>query len=285
MSLSLPAKIALICFFLFFIFEALVHIIPFLWVLNNSVKTTEEFYESSVALTKTWSFSNYKDVFSQFKVKGSVGYLSMFTNSIWQTGVYLFINLLSSFLVAYAISKYRFPGRGVFFSIMIFTQTIPIIGTGAAAYKLKYALGMINNPATIWLSWAMGFDYSAFILYGTFQSVSNSYFESAKIDGANNWQIMFKIMLPLALPCIAALAVTNFVSMWNNYAVSQITLNKYPNLAYGLYLFQSSGSNYIANPKGVYFAALVLTALPGIILYSCFQNLIINNITVGGIKG
>ena len=284
LSKSAGVKIVLILFFLFFVLETVIQITPFLWVINNSIKTTEEIYESSAALTTTWSFGNYINVFSLFRVNGNYGYGTMLWNSVWQTALYLFINILSSMLLSYAISKFKFPGRGFLYGLMIFTQTIPIIGTGAAAYKLRYALGMVNNPWLIWISWAMGFDYSAFILYGTFTGISRSYSESAEIDGANEFQILFRVIFPQVLPCIVALLVTNFVGRWNDYGTAQVYLNDYPNLAYGLFLFQRDAS-YISDSRGVYFAALVISSVPGILLYACFQNLIIKNMSVGGIKG
>lgn len=281
-NLSLPVKITLALFFLYFLTQAIIHVYPFLWVINNSLKTADElnYASNTSALTTTWAFGNYLKVFSEFKVNGSIAYLEMLWNSTWQTFVYLLVNLLSSMLVAYALAKFRFPGRGLLYGIMIFTQTIPIIGTGAAAYKLRYALGMINNPWTIWLCWAVGFDYSAFIMYGTFQGISKTYSESAELDGANEFQILFSVIFPQIVPCIMALLVTNFVGRWNDYTMSQINLNEYPTLSYGMFLFQKSNNGGV-----VYYASLILTAVPGILMYVCFQGLIINNMSIGGIKG
>lgn len=283
-NLHLGTKIILIVFFLYFMLQAFIHLYPFVWVFNNSLKTTKEFATSTMAITQSWSFVNYLKVFSDFKGNGVVGYWSMFMNSVWQTMTYLLINLGSSMLVAYAISKFKFPGRNLLYGFMIFTQTIPIFGAGAAAFKLQYALGFYNNPWTIWLGWGMGFDYSAFILYGTFMSISNSYAESASLDGANEYQIFGKVILPQVAPVMAALVVQNFIGRWNNYGTSQVYLPAYPNLAYGLFTFEKQAM-YTENADGVYFAALLIAAIPGILIYSFSQNLIIKNISVGGLKG
>lgn len=283
-NLHWTVKLTLSGFFLFFLIEAIIQVFPFLWVINNALKTTNEYYDSAMAITRTWKIANFAKVFTEFKVDGTIGYLTMFWNSTWQTFVYLFVNLFSSMFIAYALAKFRFPGRGLLYGIMIFTQTIPIVGTGAAGYKLRYQWGMVNNPWTMWLSWAVGFDYSAFILYGTFQGVSNSYAESAEIDGANEFDILFKIIFPQIVPAMLALMVTNFVARWNDYTTSQIYLNKYPTLAYGMFLFQKE-SSYMSDGKGIYFASLIMTAIPGVLMYACFQGLIINNISVGGLKG
>lgn len=276
-------KLTLILFFLFFLVEAIIELYPFIWVINNSLKGNE-FYETSTELTRTFEFRNYVKIFTEFKSEGAITayYFTMLWNSIWQTAVFLFVNLLSSMLVAYALAKFRFPGKGFLYGLLIFTQTIPIIGTGAAAFKLRYALGMINNPFTIWYSWASGFDYSAFILFGAFLGVSNSYSESAKLDGANEFQIFGRVVFPQVFPVIVALLVTNFVGKWNDYTTSQINLTKYPSLAFGLFTYRKASSYGI---KGVYYAATVMTALPGVLLYAIFQNLIIKNVSVGGLKG
>lgn len=285
-KLGFGVKIFLVAFFLFFVFEAVFQLYPFLWVINNSLKSTEEFNSqlSTSSLTTTWALINYVKVFDEFVVNGDVYYITMLWNSIWQTGVYLFVNLLASAMIAYALSRYRFPGRGFLYGLLIFTQTIPIIGTGAASYKLRFELGMINNPYTIWFYWMNGFDYSAFIMFGTFVGISKSYSESAELDGANDLQILLKIMLPQVVPLIVALMVTNFVGRWNDYATAQISLNKYPSLAYGMFLYQV-GSNWSESGKVTYYAALVMTALPGVLLYAFFQNIIIKNVSVGGLKG
>lgn len=279
-------KIFLIAFFLFFVFEVVVQLYPFLWVINNSLKSTAEFNysKSTSAMTTTWAFSNYIKVFDEFVINGNIYYINMLWNSIWQTFVYLFVNLAASAMIAYALARYRFPGRGFLYGLLIFTQTIPIIGTGAASYKLRYSLGMINNPYTIWFYWMNGFDYSAFIMFGTFAGISKSYSESASLDGASELQILLKVMLPQVVPLIVALMVTNFVARWNDYATAQISLNKYPSLAYGMFLYQLN-SNWSKSGKVTYYAALVMTALPGVLLYAFFQNIIIKNVSVGGLKG
>ena len=281
---SIPAKIFIILFFLYFLFQLVVHVYPFLFVLNNSLKTAEEIYQDSMALTKTWSFSNYLVMFQKFQVRGGIYFEELLFNSVWQTVLWLLSNIASSVLVAYILAKYRFPGHGLVYGILIFIQTIPILGSGAAAYKLLHALGMINNPAWIWFYWCNGFDYSAFILYGTFKGVSKSYSESAKLDGASNVKVFFSIMLPMMFPAIIALLVTNFLTMWNNYTTSQINLSKFSNLAYGIYIFQRDAL-YMEEGDTVFYTALVASSIPGLVIYLSMQNLIVKNLSVGGLKG
>ena len=127
-------KIFLIVFFLFFLFEAILQMIPFVVLINNSLKSRVDFNNSGMlVLTSSWDFSNYLKVFSEFVVKGDVGYFTMLFNTVWQTLLYVFVNLTASLMVSYCLSKFNFPGKNLFYMIMIFIQIIPIIGVGAAA--------------------------------------------------------------------------------------------------------------------------------------------------------
>ena len=143
---------------------------------------------------------------------------------------------------------------------------------------------MINNPAAIWLMWAGGFDFAFIVLYGYFKGVSRSYSESAKIDGANNLTIFIKVILPQVTPCIVAIAITQATGVWNNYSISMLYLRDYPNLAYGMYLFKDS-KFLVKDSMPIYFAAAVISCIPIIVVYTCSQNLILNNMTTGGLKG
>jgi ABC-type maltose transport system permease subunit len=79
--------------------------------------------------------------------------------------------------------------------------------------------------------------------------------------------------------------ITNFVAKWNDYGTSQIYLNKYPTLAYGLFLFEQKSNFGDSTKLGIYYAALIITSIPGVVLYSTMQNFVIKIMTVGGLKG
>lgn len=277
-------KILIIVFFVFFAIMAAFHIIPLIWALINSLKTAEEYFDNNLALPKwPWQFKNYINVFSDFKYH-DIYYGEMLFNSLWMLVVNVFVNVASSALLAYAIARFRFPGRDFLYTVVIFANIIPIIGSGPSQFKLMNTLNMINNPYLIWLSWAGGFDFAFIILYGNFKGISPAYSESAKMDGAGDWCVFLKIILPQAFPCIAAIAITQAIGVWNNYGTVMIYLREYPNLAYGLYIFNTE-SNFVENSKAIYFAASIISAIPVIVLYACSQNLILTNMTAGGLKG
>ena len=104
------------------------------------------------------------------------------------------------------------------------------------------------------------------------------------MDGASNWTILMKIILPQVTPCIVAIAITQATGVWNNYSISMIYLRDYPNLAYGMYLFKDS-TFLVKDSMPIYFAAAVISCIPVIILYASTQELILTNMTTGGLKG
>ena len=165
-------KVTAWIFFALFVVIALICIYPFFWALNNSLKTFDEYSENSFILTQSWQFINYVRVFAGEFQYDNVTYMGMLWNSLWIVVVKVFVNVASSTMLAYAVAKFRFPGKDLLYVIVIFVNTIPIIGSGPAAFKLLSALNMVENPATMWLSWASGFDFAFIVLYGYFKGVS-----------------------------------------------------------------------------------------------------------------
>lgn len=282
---SLGAKVVLIFYFCLFVFEAIIHLMPVFFVVNISFKNAYNPLDAFAIEPELFTFQNVLDVFTKFKVSGNLGILGMFYNSLWSTTLRIVTSVASSTMLAYALARFRFPGRNFLYAIVIFIQTVPIMGAGAADFKLRQALGMVNNPALIWISWAVGFDYTCFILYGTFQGISKSYSESAELDGASQLQVLCNIIFPMAFPAILAMSITNFTGHWDDYATFQIYLNKFPNLAYGLYQYGNSKDGAFKGGKMGYYAALLCSCMPVVIIYTCSQTLILKNIAVGGLKG
>jgi len=276
--------ITAIIFLILFVMIAIVCIYPLFWAFNNSLKTFDEYSENNFILTKSWDFYNYYKVFNGTFQYNGVTYLGMLYNSLWILVVRVFVNIASSLMLAYAIARFEFPGRNFLYAVVIFANTIPIIGSGPATFKLLNSLNMVENPTTIWLSWAGGFDFAFIVLYGYFKGISPSYSESAYVEGAGELRVFFSIILPQVVPCVVAIMITQAIGVWNDYSTVMIYLRTRPNLAYGLYMFNTE-SIYISNSKPIYFAAAVISALPVIVLYACTQKLILTNMTAGGLKG
>lgn len=270
-------------FFVIYIVLSLYCLYPLFWTLANSLKSVEEYYDSTMSLPKAWDFSYYSRIFTSFQV-GEATFVQMAINSIWIAFGSQILEILASALVAYPLARYNFPGKNFIYGIIVFRITIPIIGAGAAGYKLIRALGMLNNPLLYSLQWFVGFDFSALIMYGYFKGIDRGYSEAAYIDGATRLQTLVYVVLPQAMPCITALYISAVMGKWNNYTESMLYLTKYPNLAYGLYLFQDEVL-FIEGGTPMFFGAIILSAIVPLTLFGIGQKSMLTNMSVGGLKG
>lgn len=272
-----------IYFILFIVFSAF-NLYPVFWCFINSFKSTIEFANNPHGLPQVWNFKFYGEIVKSFKV-GPVGFGEMIWNSFWLAFGGQALNILASLCVAYPLARYNFHGKKFFYGIIIFRITIPIIGAGPAGYKLLRSLGMVNTPPLYLLTFFTGFDMQALIMYGYFKNISKEYSEAAFIDGATVLETFTYVIIPQAIPCILALYVSSVMGQWNNYASPLIYLPKYPNLALGIYEIDRSASFLGANGAAKKYGAIVLSSLVPIILFSVSQKMMLQNMTVGGLKG
>lgn len=149
-------------------------------------------------------------------------------------------------------------------------------------YKLYHSLGFINSYVQV-LANAGGF--SMFFLYyvAFFKNLSWTYAEAAMMDGADDFQIYFRVMLPQTKPMFGALFLTSWIQTWNSYEHALIYLPSLPTLPSGIYQF-SLEMQYRAR-LDILFAACVLISVPAIILFIVFNKTITTNVSIGGIKG
>ena len=276
-----------IVFVLFFLYAASL-IFPLLWLLINSLQD-RTIYEVNLALGNAFEFpsalhwENYSYAFTQLSYNGANIFM-MFFNSIWYTLAYTLGGVLMSAFTGYALATYRFKLRGFMYGVIIFTMTIPTVGTTGALFNLVYnVLHIYDSPLYVILKHLCGTGLNFLVLYGFFRNVSWSYAEAAFMDGAGHARVFFSIMLPQALPAIVTLSIVSGIAAWNDYMDVLMYLPSFPTIASGMY-----GVSRTLPRQGystVYFAALVISMLPILILFTCFSNVIMKNFAVGGLKG
>jgi raffinose/stachyose/melibiose transport system permease protein/N-acetylglucosamine transport system permease protein len=268
--------------FIFFSLYAVSIIFPFVWAFIGSLKTDDEYYEKVFALPKEWLFSNYKRAFEEFEIN-KTKMMGMIGNSVWLTFSGTFVAVMVASATAYIIAKYPFWGTKIIYRIAIFTMIIPIVGNLPAMYKLVVSDLKINNPVGVLALYAGGFGFNFIILHGFYRSVSWSYAEAAFVDGATDWTVYWKIILPQALPAIVSISILSCIGIWNDYMTPFLYLKKYPTLALGIYQFDIIQQHQSNMP--VYYCAIILSVMPILIVFCCFQNTIMENTVAGGIKG
>jgi ABC-type glycerol-3-phosphate transport system permease component len=206
----------------------------------------------------------------------------MFLNSLILSIGGMLLSVIMSAMSAYVVAKYNFKGKNFIYGLAITIMLIPTSGSLAAQYKFMVESHLIDHYYGIILMYGGGFGFNFFLLYGFFKSVSWSYAEAAKIDGANNFRVFLSIMLPQAKASLFAVGIITFIGNWNDYFTPFMYLRNHQTLAVGIYKLQKSfetkGSNW-----PIVFAEMVLATLPIIVIFAIFQKTIISNTVAGGL--
>lgn len=256
------------------------YIFAYLWGVMAGCKTHPELILHPFEFPEKWMWRNYIDAFQMLEVN-DVNMIGMIGNSLWLVFFGALFNVMGGCLMAYATTKYRFVGRTALVTINIITMIIPIMGALPSQYRTYHALGMLNSPLIL-IAYFGGFGSINLYMTAFFKNLSWEYAEAALMDGANHYTILFRIMLPLAQGPIVALYIMQAVSIWNDYMTALLFLDDMPTLATGIYLFQVT-TTYRAR-LDILFAAVVLSSIPVLVLYSVFSKTILTNVSMGGLK-
>lgn len=270
--------IAFACFTLY----ALSLVIPFIWVFVNSFKTEKEFAANPLIFPEVWHFENYVKAFTELEV-GGTNLIGMFGNSVLLTVVVTLPAVIFPCFTAYVVAKYPCRLTRPIFYIALFMQLIPIVGSFPAFYRLVVNLKIKNNYALIWILYASGTGLNFFLFNSFFQGLSWSYAEAAKVDGAGNYRILFQIMMPQAKAVITALTITSLIGNWNDYMLPFLYMDKHPTIALGIYQYKLL-QTYRAN-RPMLFCGIILSIVPVMVLFALFSKMIMENTSIGGLKG
>ncbi len=279
-------KVVFSVVFVLFAIYALSMIIPFciliLYSLENNIA-----YEINLGQPFRFPdklvFDNYIYAFSELEYRGT-GFFGMVFNSVWYTAIATVGPLLANTCVGYAVSKYRFKLRNVYYGVLIFCMTVPIIGTTGATMQLYADLRLYNTGPLLQLFTRLGAGGIGFlVIYAFFKNISWEYAEAALIDGAGHFTVFFRIMVPMAIPAMGALALINGIAAWNAYQDVLLYNPDWPTLASGLYGLSRTLPRLGNTPA--YYAALVISLIPILIIFCLFSDKIMKNFSVGGLKG
>lgn len=264
-----------------FMVVALSYIYVLFWMVMAACKTHMEVVMSPFALPEKWHWSHFIEAISLLEVNGH-NFFDMLKNSCWFSLVGVLYSQFVSLLFAYVAVKYTFPGSKHVYTFILIVMTLPMYGSGSGMYKLLYELNMIDSYSQILCGGVVTATRTLYYM-AFFRNVSNTYMEAAKIDGANDYQVCYKIMMPQAKPIFGALFLTGWLAEWNSYSSALIYLPNKPVLTVGIYQFYTE-MIYRAR-LDILFAACVLTVLPALILFTVFNKTITTSVSFGGLKG
>ena len=251
-------------------------IVPFLWVVLSSFKTTKEILASPFSLPAHWQFDNYAHAWTD------AGIRQFFLNTVIVVGVALVLVMLLGAMCAYVLARFKFRGARAIYYLMLAGLTFPIFLAIVPLFFILKNIGLINTlPGLIMVYVAFALPFTVFFLYAFFRTLPDDVYEAALIDGAGEWKTFFRIMLPMARPGMAAVAIFNFLGLWNQFLLP-VALNtdqsKYV-LTQGMASFASQAG--YAVDFGALFAAVVITVVPVLIVYVIFQRRLEGSVSRG----
>lgn len=290
MKVSRGEKIFNIMNIIIMIIVIIATLYPFLYLTAISFSSEKYVYAGEITLLpKGFTMKTYQVLLSE-----KLFWIS-YKNTIVYTLVGTFISLFLSTLLAYPLSKKHLKGRGIILGLVVFTMFFS--GGLIPTYLLVNALGMRNTIWAVVIPGAIN-TYYVIVMKTFFEGLPVELEEAAAIDGMNTYGILLHIVLPLSMPMMAAMTLFYAVGMWNNWFGPFIYLDKRELFPAALYLRNiiagaqqtavSSGSN-IGDLEQieatVKSAAMILTALPIIMVYPFLQKYFVNGVMIGSLKG
>jgi multiple sugar transport system permease protein len=251
---------------------------PFLWMISTSLKEKEAIFKvPGVLLQIPLYLENYKQVFALMPtVQATI-------NSFKIASLNTIGTLLTSSLAAYAFAKIPFRGKSKFFAIFLATIMIPGQITLIPLYILFSRIGWIDTHLPLMVPFILLNAYGVFLLRQFMEGIPNDYLESARIDGANHFQIYLHIILPLCKPALITLGLLSFIGNWNNFIGPLIFLNT--DTKFTLPLIINSFRTIYYVDWGLLMAAACVAIVPVTLLYLVARKFITEGISLAGLKG
>lgn len=255
-------------------------VLMILWIIIASLKTTRSLFGAPWTLPSVPAFSNY------VKVWVSNRFDDYFLNSILVVSGSVLVLLLVAVPAAYVLSRGKFLGRGAILNFFIFGMGVPVPLLFIPLVVLTTELGVIDTLVGLSIVYvSVSLPFTIYVLQGFFSSLPAELESAAVIDGCSDWQVFWHVMLPLAAPGAATVAILNFVALWNEYQLSLILISSPENrtLSLGIYSLITSMQYSGGNWPGL-FAGVTMVMLPTIALYIFLSERMISGITMGGVK-
>ena len=266
----------------FLMLFTLMVLIPFIWMVLMSFRTTAEILNDPFGLPKTLELENY----SKLLFDPEIGFGRYFVNSSIVSLGALLVTFIFSTMGGYGFgrSRYNFKFRGPVFSLLLFSLMLPPQIFYIPQFTMMSRLGLLNSYWSLILIYAAtALPVSTYLMSTYFAQLPSELEDASQIDGCTHFQTFWYVMLPLARPAILTVTLMNFMSFWNELllAITMVTDPKMRTIQAAMMMFVGeNGSNY-----SIAAASLVLSMLPTLLLYLVMSDKFIEGLTAGAVKG
>ncbi len=263
---------------------------PLLWGALTSLKSIDEFRSNKLGFPQDWAFSNFATVMQNFIVDG-VRDGRTFEQNVWQMIVNTLLYVIGSAfvatfipcIVAYVTAKFRYKMSKVIYAVVLITMMIPIVGSYPAEIDMLRKLNLYNTMYGAWLQKANFLGMYFLVFHATFIRLSDDFSEAAKIDGASEWTVMVRIIFPLVKNVFFTIFLIKFIEFWNDYQTPLLYIPAYPTLSYGLHQLTNKSINGLSYVP-MRMAGCIIVIIPILILFLIFQERLMSNVSMGGLK-
>ena len=277
LSLYLTDRLKVFLVYAILIFATIQTIYPLIWMIFGSLKSDSDLFNNVWGPPRLIIWQNYLDAWRIADLGARIG------NSIIVTVLSLTLLLIVSSIAAYALARLQFPGRQAIFLLILATMMIPPEVTVIPLFIVVRTLGILNSRfGLVFLYAGTSMAFSVFLLRGFFLAIPIELEDAALVDGANRLQVFWYMVLPLARPGLATVAIFQGMFIWNEFFLAFIFIRKkeMQTIPLGLvnffYRYQADWT--------LYFAALTMVTVPVIILYVGMQRWFIEGLTAGAVK-
>jgi multiple sugar transport system permease protein len=256
---------------------AVLYTLPYYWMIVTALKSNQELATTPPTLVPhSWQWSNFQDAVNY------IPFNQYLLNTLIITGLTIVGAVISNPLVAYGFSRVQWPGRDLMFYVVITTVFIPFPVLIVALFDIFAKIGWVNTFLPLVVPAFFGNAFWIFLMRQFLMQIPQEISDAAKLDGANELQVAYQIILPLAKPAIAVVAIFAAISAWNDFLGPLLYLqdeSKYT-LSIGLTFFRSQHDVEF----NLLMAASTLVVVPVIVIFLAFQRSFIDGLTVGSIK-
>ncbi len=260
-------------------------LIPFIWMLLASLKTNKEIYQDFTLWPKTVYFGHYVSLFSASGgSKASGNFSRWLANSALVSLVVTGLSIILGALAAYAITRLNFTGRATLARGLIFTYLLPNALLFIPLFTIVARLDLVDTLRSLILVYpTFTLPFCTWMMTSYFRSIPLELEDAALIDGCDRLGVLFKIVLPLAAPAVAVVALFAFTQSWNEFLYALVFTNSLASRTVTVGLTQMLGEDVFF--WGQMMAGALITAVPPVVLYTLAQRFVISGLAAGGVKG
>lgn len=273
-----PKRIfALVFITVFMILLTISFLYPLWYMFSNALKTRVDYYTNPFGLPKEVTFDNFRSILLDYNVGRNI------FNSLLIAVIATVLVIVTSAFASYAFAKLHFKHKALAYAVVLSTMFLPAQVTMIPKYAMFAKMGLIDSMWSVILSyWAAGVPGAVLLMRNAFAGISNEVIESAKLDGAGFFTIVWRIVVPMGFSGIAIVIIFQFINAWNDYLTPLLYLQSPEKMTLMVTLSQMV-TKYGDFPT-IQFAGLFISVLPTLLVYLVLQKYMLKGAASGAIK-